>query len=122
MHDRAIHGPAHIHDSTIRGNDDHVLADETAGIAEQDEREQVVKSMIGSVIRVELSDGRRFGGMLDCLDCYGNIVMLKTVRLVDGDDDHQALGTVLAPGKHIAKVEVLDPVEKEPITNDAVEN
>lgn len=80
---------------------------------DQLKREARVESMIGRLIRYQITDGRLYEGRLSCFDNHANVITVDTEQLVtcenaDGDitDSRVRLGQVLVQGQFLTKIEL----------------
>jgi small nuclear ribonucleoprotein (snRNP)-like protein len=64
------------------------------GAAATGARGELLASLLGSRVRVTLSDGRVMDGSFDCVDSSLNVIVRD-----------RELGWVMVPGPHVAKVE-----------------
>ncbi len=63
-----------------------------------DEHRSLLESLLGTRVRVTLSDGRVMDGSFECVD--------NSLNMIVRDKD---LGCVMVPGQHVAKVERVVP-------------
>jgi len=74
----------------------------------QDEKINMVKSWIGKVMRVKLTDNRAFVGRFVCVDNEKNVILHDTKEYIPientKNEDLKITGLVMLPGKHIVSI------------------
>jgi small nuclear ribonucleoprotein (snRNP)-like protein len=79
-------------------------------MASANERKELLKQLLcGKTVRLLLDDERQIQGKLECFDKGKNIMLADTVQL-HKDATLSQLGSVMIPGSHIRRVELLDTV------------
>ena len=81
-----------------------------------------VRGLIGAVVIVTISDGRRIEGQFDCVDKEKNIVLSRARQLGREGVPDTPLGNALVPGHHMVKTELVSmPEPAEPAVDEPTE-
>jgi small nuclear ribonucleoprotein (snRNP)-like protein len=70
----------------------------------------VIVDMLHGMLKVDISDGRRFVGRFQCLDQHMNLILTEAKEFssaVGGSSGGRSLGMILLPGGHICSINSL---------------
>ena len=70
-----------------------------------------LRSWLGKVFKVVITDGRQIVGVFVCTDRDANIILENSMEYgkpIGGNNEPRALGVALIPGKHIVSVALMN--------------
>lgn len=76
--------------------------DETTSTKETRSTVNKIKSFLGQIVRVQISDGRVFEGLFKVYDKESNIILRNATEF--RSDGERRAGTVMVPGTCVSKV------------------
>lgn len=63
-----------------------------------------LQSLLNTVVRVTITDGRRFVGLLRCTDRDCNLIMQDVVET--SDTAERKINMLMVPGQHLQRMEI----------------
>lgn len=90
-------------------NQENATTSATSGLTDEQARAKL-RSWLGKVVKVVITDERVMVGCFLCTDPDGNIILENTweySQFVDNSDEPRIIGLVVVPGKHIVSISLM---------------